>query len=472
MDFLDTLTAAALPAAALLCAALLMAVLALLIRERKARRQAQDALAAELIRQLGQTEAALAQQSDQQREELLRTLNQLNENLVSTFGGMSRSQTEQVNALIRQSYESAQAFDLRQQGMQRITDESLKRLEARLQGSEAATARMLSQNEARMEALRTTLAEGTRLLREENAQKLTEMRQTVDEKLSATLEKRLTASFSQVSERLEQVYRSLGEVHSLASGVGDLKRMLGNVKTRGVWGEIQLGALLEEALTDTQYRRNVAVKPGSAERVEYAVCLPGREEGGAPVYLPIDSKFPQEDYARLTEAAQNGDPQAVEAARKALMNAVRTEAKRIGKYIVAPYTTDFAVMFLPLEGLYAEVMQHASAVEAIQREQRVLIAGPSTLLALLNSLQMGFRTLAIEQRSAEVWKLLGAVKGDFGSFAVLLKKTQEKLQQATDSIDNAFIKTRAIEKKLRRVEAVEGEEAGRLLGGGTEEDAL
>lgn len=464
MAFLSNLSPAAAIclALALLCAILLSVLLAVVLRGRRATNEALSSLEGVLQRELQATEGALGQQSDQRREELLRAISQLGENLSGTFGAMSRSQAEQVNALIRQSYDNAQAFDLRQQGMQRIADESLKRIEARMQGSEAALSRALSQNETRMEALRTTLEEGTRLMREENAKKLSEMRQTVDEKLSATLEKRLTASFSQVSERLEQVYRSLGEVHSLASGVGDLKRMLGNVKTRGVWGEIQLGALLEQALTDTQYQRNVAVSPGSSERVEFAVCLPGREEGGAPVYLPIDSKFPQEDYARLAEAAQNGDQPAVEAARKALMTAVRTEARRIGKYIAPPHTTDFAVMFLPLEGLYAEVMQHASAVEAIQREQRVLIAGPSTLLALLNSLQMGFRTLAIEQRSAEVWKLLGAVKADFGSFATVLKKTQEKLQQATDSIDTAFVKTRAIEKRLRRVEAVEDAQDSQL----------
>jgi len=301
-----------------------------------------------------------------------------------------------------------------------------------------------------------------RLLRDENAKKLNEIRLTVDEKLNETLEKRLTSSFSQVSERLEQVYRSLGEVHNLASGVGDLKRMLSNVKTRGIWGEIQLGALLEQALTENQYQRNVAVIPHSGERVEFAVCLPGHEEG-APVYLPIDSKFPQEDYARLAQAAEENDQQAVETAQKALMNTVRTEAKRIGKYIAPPYTTDFAVMFLPLEGLYAEVMRHSEAVETIQREQRILIAGPSTLLALLNSLQMGFRTLAIEKRSAEVWKLLGAVKSDFGSFSVVLQKTQEKLQQASNSIDNAFAKTKNIEKRLRRVEEMEATEAQKFL---------
>lgn len=403
------------------------------------------------------------QQDLQQREELLRSLHQLNESLVNTFSHMSRSQSEQVNAIVRQSYDQAQAFDQRQQGVQRILDENLRRMEARVAAVEESVARSLTQNESRVENLRKTVDENMRLMREENTKKLNEMRATVDEKLNDTLEKRLSSSFSQVSQRLEQVYRSLGEVHSLAAGVGDLKRMLSNVKTRGVWGEIQLGSLLEQALTENQYQRNVAVVPHSSERVEFAVCLPGKDESGQPVYLPIDSKFPQEDYARLAEAAESGDQSNVEAAQKALLSAVRTEAKRIGKYIIPPHTTDFAVMFLPLEGLYAEVMRHSEAVEAIQREQRILIAGPSTLLALLNSLQMGFRTLAIEKRSAEVWKLLGAVKGDFGSFAALLQKTQEKLQQATDSIDTAFAKTRTIEKRLRKVESIEGSEAQNLL---------
>ncbi len=363
----------------------------------------------------------------EQREENYRMIQQLNDSLYQTFGSLSRAQSDQVNAIVAQSYDN-------QQYAQKTMDESVRRMEAR------------------MESLRKTFDENWRLMREENEKKLNEMRVTVDEKLNETLEKRLSASFSQVSERLEQVYRSLGEVHSLATGVGDLKRMLGNVKTRGVWGEIQLGVLLEQALTESQYDQNVAVIPHSAERVEYAIRLPGRDPGATPVYLPLDSKFPQEDYIRLIEAAESGNQQSVEEAQKALLQAVRTEAKRIGKYISPPHTTDFAVMFLPLEGLYAEVMRHSQAVEAIQREQRILIAGPSTLLALLNSLQMGFRTLAIEKRSAEVWKLLGAVKNDFGSFALLLQKTQEKLQQATNSIDTAFVKTRAIEKRLRHVE--------------------
>ncbi len=403
----------------------------------------------QLKEQLERTEEEIIEVQDdsvnQQRDYLSQNLHQLNDSLIATFGQITRSQVEQVNAVIRQSYDNAQAFDQRQQAMQRIVDENMQR------------------NELRMENLRKSMDENMRLLREENAKKLSEMQATVDEKLNDTLEKRLNSSFSQVSERLEQVYKSLGEVHSLASGVGDLKRMLSNVKTRGVWGELQLGALLEQVLTENQYDVNIAVVPGSTERVEFAVRLPGRDDSGRPVYLPIDSKFPQEDYARLAEAAQIGNQEAVEAAQKALLNAVKTEAKRIGKYIAPPHTTDFAVMFLPLEGLYAEVVKHSSVVESLQREHRILISGPSTLLALLNSLQMGFRTLAIEQRSAEVWKLLGAVKGDFGSFAALLHKTQEKLQQATDSIDSAFVKTRSIEKRLRGVESIDAEETRKML---------
>ncbi|MDD3335970.1 MAG: DNA recombination protein RmuC [Eubacteriales bacterium] len=411
---------------------------------------------------LAHMEDDLLAQGAAQREELAQNLNRTNDNLLNMVNSIMKMQGDQVNALLKQNYDNAQIFDQRQQAMQRITEESLRRMENAAQNSDARSNALLRQNEERMEALRKTMDESLRRLSTDNAQKLEEMRKTVDEKLHDTLEKRLNESFAQVSKRLEQVYQSLGEMHSLASGVGDLKRMLGNVKTRGVWGEVQLGALLEQALTTSQYQRNVAVAPGTQERVEYAVCLPGHN-GGAPVYLPIDSKFPQEDYVRLTEASQNGDAPATEAAQKALMNAVRIEAKRIGKYIAPPHTTDFAVMFLPLEGLYAEVMRHADVVESIQREQRILISGPSTLLALLNSLQMGFRTLAIEQRSAEVWKLLGAVKSDFGSFAQVLQRTQEKLKQATDSIDTAFVKTRTIERRLKNVEALEADKESPAL---------
>ncbi len=291
-------------------------------------------------------------------------------------------------------------------------------------------------------------------LRQENERQLSEMRHTVDEKLTASLDKRLNDSFAQVSQRLEQVYKGLGEMQSLASGVGDLKKVLTNVKTRGIWGEMQLGSLLREMLAPGQYAENVAVAPGSTERVEYAVLLPARE--GQALYLPIDSKFPQEDYLRLVNAADSADKARLEECRKALTAAIRTEAKRIAsKYIRPPYTTDFAVMFLPVEGLYAEVMRSMDVAEAIQREQRVVIAGPSTFAALLNALQMGFRTLAIEQRSSEVWQLLGHVKNDFAQFGDTLEKTRQRLQQASDSIDTAFLKTRSIQKRLGEVELFE-----------------
>ena len=397
--------------------------------------------------------ALVVQGQRRQRQEFRR----FQEQLWKGLEGMEDDLLEQSAAQRRELSET----------MQRTSDGQISLLSnvLKMQGDQLNS--LLERNDARMESLRRTLDEGVQRLANENRRQLEEMRQTVDEKLHSTLEKRLNDSFAQVSQRLEQVYRSLGEMHTLASGVGDLKRMLGNVKTRGVWGEMQLGALLEQALTSSQYARNVAVVPGSQERVEFAVILPGKED--RPVYLPIDSKFPQEDYARLTEAADACDGEACEAARRALMNAVRTEGKRIGKYIVPPYTTDFAVMFLPLEGLYAEVMRNAEVVETLQREQRILVAGPSTLLALLNSLQMGFRTLAIEQRSAEVWKLLGAVKTDFGNFAKVLEHTQEKLRQASDSIDSAFVRTRSIEKRLRSVEALEESEAGKYLPSDTQE---
>ncbi len=405
----------------------------------------------------------LTMQAAQQREELHSGMQRGNDSILTMLSSVMQLQGDQVNTLLQQSHENSLAFDRRQQTMQRITEESLRRMELQAQSADAQAAALLARNDTQMETLRQAVESGLTLLRTENAQRLEEMRQTVDEKLNDTLEKRLAGSFEQVSQQLEQVYRSLGEMNTLASGVGDLKRMLGNVKTRGIWGEMQLGALLEQALTASQYQRNVEVVPGTGERVEYAVCLPGKD-GQSRLYLPIDSKFPQEDYARLTEAAESGDMQATEAARRGLMNAVKTEAKRIGKYIFPPHTTDFAVMFLPLEGLYAEVMRNADVVEALQRQQRIMIAGPSTLLALLNSLQMGFRTLAIEQRSAEVWKLLGAVKTEFGSFAQLLAKTQEKLQQATDSIDTAFVRTRRIEKQLKSVEALESAPVSALPG--------
>ena len=288
-------------------------------------------------------------------------------------------------------------------------------------------------------------------LRLENERQLSEMRKTVDERLSESLDKKLDQSFAQVSERLESVYKGLGEMHTLASGVGDLKKVLTNVKTRGIWGEMQLGNLIRQTLAPGQYEENVAVVPGSSERVEFAVCLPDRS--GGTVYLPVDSKFPQEDYIRLSDATRDGDAAGAEAARKALMQRLKSEAKKIAeKYISPPYTTDFAIMFLPVEGLYAEALQAPELVESLQREYRIVIAGPGTFSAMLNALQMGFRTLAIEKRSGEVWLLLGEIKKDFSRFAEVLENTRRRLDQAGESIDSAVTRSRTIQRKLSALE--------------------
>ena len=288
-------------------------------------------------------------------------------------------------------------------------------------------------------------------LRLENERQLSEMRKTVDARLSESLDKKLDQSFAQVSERLESVYKGLGEMHTLASGVGDLKKVLTNVKTRGIWGEMQLGSLIRQTLAPGQYEENVAVVPGSSERVEFAICLP--DQSGNTIYLPVDSKFPQEDYIRLSDAAQQGDAAGAEAARKALIQRLKSESKKISeKYISPPHTTDFAIMFLPVEGLYSEALQTPELVEALQRDYRVVIAGPGTLAAMLNALQMGFRTLAIEKRSGEVWLLLGEIKKDFSRFAEMLENTRRRLDQAGESIDSAVTKSRTIQRKLSALE--------------------
>ena len=288
-------------------------------------------------------------------------------------------------------------------------------------------------------------------LRLENERQLSEMRRTMDRRLSESLDQKLDASFAQVSSRLESVYKGLGEMHTLASGVGDLKKVLTNVKTRGIWGEMQLSALIRQMLSPGQYEENVAVAPGSSERVEFAVLLP--DQAGGTVYLPIDSKFPQEDYVRLSDASQAGDAAGTEAARKALEKRLKDEAKKIAsKYISPPYTADFAIMFLPVEGLYAEALQSPELVESLQREYRIVIAGPGTLAAMLSALQMGFRTLAIEKRSGEVWRLLGEIKADFARFAEMLETTRRRLDQAGESIDSAVSRTRTIRRKLSDIE--------------------
>jgi len=324
-------------------------------------------------------------------------------------------------------------------------------------------------NDQKLEQLRKTVEERLLLLQQDNGKKLDQMRATVDEKLSATLEQRLGESFKLVSERLEAVHKGLGEMQTLASGVGDLKKVLTNVKTRGIWGEIQLGNLLEQILTSEQYATNVITKTRSNDRVEFAIKLPARDGQDSIIWLPIDAKFPMEDYERLIEAQDQANLPRIEELGRSLENRIKLEGKTIrDKYIDPPNTTDFGILFLPVEGLYAEVLRRPGLCEVLQREYKVVITGPTTLAALLNSLQMGFRTLAIEKRSSEVWTLLSAVKTEFGKFVEVLEKTQKKLQEASNTIETATRKSRTIARKLKNVQVLPAHEAESLLGQGAE----
>lgn len=326
-------------------------------------------------------------------------------------------------------------------------------------------------NDQKMDKLREGVESRLRLLQEENSQKLDQMRGVVEEKLHKTLETRLGESFKLVSDRLELVHKGLGEMQNLATSVGDLKKVLTNVKARGTWGEIQLGNLLDQILTVEQYAKNVATKRGSNERVEYAISLPGQNDHGEVLWLPIDAKFPQEDYQRLVDAQERASGGEAEDASRQLETRIKFEARAIKeKYIDPPYTTDFAIMFLPVEGLYAEVVRRPGLCDLLQRECRVVVAGPTTLAALLNSLSMGFKTLAIEKRSSEVWALLGAVKTEFGRFGDLLEKTHKKLEEASTTIENATRKSRTIERKLKRVQELPSSEAVAMLGAGKRSD--
>jgi DNA recombination protein RmuC len=334
----------------------------------------------------------------------------------------------------------------------------------RLEGFARELNRFSQGLDERFVQLRGTVENRLQALQTDNAEKLNEMRRTVDEKLHATLEQRLGESFKLVSDRLEQVHRGLGEMQTLASGVGDLKRVLTNIKTRGVWGEVQLASLLEQVLTSAQYACNIATRPGSNDRVEFAIRLPGRVPD-ASVWLPIDAKFPLADYQRLLDAQERVDPAAVEEAAKAIETRLKQEAKSIReKYIEPPHTTDFAILYLPIEGLYAEVLRRPGLADTLQREWRINLAGPTTLAALLNSLQMGFRTLAIEQRSAEVWAILGAVKTEFDKFGEALAHTRKKLDEASSSIGKAETRSRVLSRHLKEVEALPIAETERLIG--------
>lgn len=360
---------------------------------------------------------SLEEVSKQNRQELQHTLKLFNDSLLQSFQSMSSIQKGQLELFSQQ------------------------------------LAALTLNHDKKMEAVRETLEKRLQLLQTENATKLEQMRLTVDEKLHATLEKRLGESFQLVSERLEKVHQGLGEMQQLATGVGDLKKVLTNVKTRGVWGEIQLGNLLEQILTPEQYQKNVKIKPQSGEMVEFAIKLPGKGDSLQPVWLPIDAKFPQETYMRLLDAQEQADKAAVEELGKQLDLQIKLEAKAIyEKYIAPPFSTDFAVLFLPIEGLYAEVLRRPGLQDQISSQYKVLLSGPTTLAALLNSLQMGFRTLAIEKRSSEVWEILGAVKTEFSRFGDILEKTQKKIQEAGNTIDLASQKSRTIERRLRSVQ--------------------
>ena len=386
----------------------------------------------------GRLEAATAARSD--REEQSQALDRLAKTLSGQLGQLGTLQGQQLEAFSQQ------------------------------------LSRLTQSNEQRFDQLRQSVEARLGAIQSDNANKLEEMRKTVDEKLHATLEQRLGDSFKLVSERLELVHKGLGEMQTLAAGVGDLKKVLTNVKTRGTWGEVQLEALLDQVLTAEQYDKNVATRPGSGERVEFAIRLPGQGDGASdskPVWLPIDAKFPVEDYQRLVEAQDRADPVAVEIAAKALETRLRDEARKIrDKYVEPPHTTDFAILYLPTEGLYAEALRRPGLAEVLQRDCRVSLAGPTTLAALLNSLQMGFRTLAIEKRSSEVWAVLGAVKTEFGKFGEALEATRKKLEQATKSIESAGVRTRQIERKLKGVEALPVLEAQARLGSLEELEAV
>ncbi len=394
---------------------------------------------------------------------------------------VARIQNEQIDGFRLQLGAVQQALSSGLQQQSAHQGEALVRLSDSLAQQLRALA---ANNDARLLEMRTQMETRLAALQEGNEKKLEQMRQTVDEKLHATLEQRLGESFKQVADRLEQVHRGLGDMQVLARDVGSLNKVLTNVKTRGILGEVQLGALLEQVFTVEQYASNVEVVPGSGARVEFAIRLPQRGagqglgngtgsgqgaaqgfDGAAPTWLPIDAKFPREDYERLIDAQERSDAAAVEVAAKALEQRVRLEARSIReKYIAAPHTTDFAILFLPTEGLYAEVLRRPGLMQALQMEHRIILAGPTTLLAMLNSVQMGFRTLALERRSAEVWEVLGAVKTEFGKFGDVLAKTQKKLQEASNTIEAAAVRTRAMGRKLQEVQALPDSSAGDLIG--------
>lgn len=442
-----------------------------------ARRRSGNAAIGELTEGLDRVERALrtdlADSTRGTRQEFGNSMALFQQTLLAQSGSVARAQNEQIDSFRTQlaAMQQAIADTLRvstgaltqsQQGAREAQDAALQRFGAGL----TEQLRLMSEtNEKRLGEVRGTVEERLARLATDNEAKLEQMRQTVDEKLQSTLEARLGESFKQVAERLEQVHRGLGEMQTLATGVGDLKRVLSNVKSRGVFGEVQLALLLEQVFTPEQYATNIATVPGSNERVEFALRMPGRSDDPAQVlWLPIDAKFPHEDYERLLDAQDRADRAEAEAAGKALEQRIRDEAKTIAaKYVAPPHTTDFAVLFVPTEGLYAELLRRPGLVELLQRQHKVTLAGPTTLLAMLNTLQMGFRTLALEKRSAEVWLVLGAVKTEFGKFGTVLGKIRDQTQSVIKTLDAADTRSRAMTRALRGVEAMPEVQAQALL---------
>lgn len=433
--------------------------------------------------QIGKTESAIRDELSRIREEQQRNSRDIREESVNSMQKFSEMITKTISEIGKLQKEQLEGFATQlksfqeQQGVSDKTNRdelktSLKSFEEKfslnVKDFNDLQRQKLDNMMSQLEKIRETVENRLKLLQDENAKKLEEMRATVNEKLQDTLDKRLTESFKQVSERLEQVHKGLGEMQTLATGVGDLKKVLSNVKTRGILGEIQLENILDQLLSPEQYARNIATKKGSRDSVEFAIRLPGKEEAGQEVWLPIDSKFPLEDYHSLLEAYDTGDANQVNTIGKSLESAIKKFAKDIrDKYIDPPYTTDFGIMFLPVEGLYAEIVRRTNLLETLQREYKIVVTGPTTLAAILNSLQMGFRTLAIEKRSSEVWNILGAVKTEFGRFGEVLKKAQEKIQKAGEDIDELVgTRTRKIQSKLKQVQELPATDSNLILGEG------
>ncbi|MBS0498955.1 MAG: DNA recombination protein RmuC [Burkholderiaceae bacterium] len=393
-------------------------------------------------------------QVDALAAQLMQLRGTLGDTLVAQLQALGLTMTQQAQETTRTQNAQIDAFA---QQLAQLRGGLSQTLTEQLQQLSEANARRIAE-------MRATLEQQLGTLQASNSAKLDEMRQTVDEKLHATLEQRLGESFKQVAERLEQVHKGLGEMQTLAQGVGDLKHLLANVKTRGLFGEAQLGQLLEQVFTPDQYAAQVGTRPGSKERVDFAIRLPGRGEDGAPLWLPIDAKFPTEDYERLLDAQQRADAPGAEAAARALEARIRLEARSMAdKYLEPPHTTDFAILFLPTEGLYAEVLRRPGLMQALQREHRVTLAGPTTLLAMLSSLQMGFRTLALEQRSSQVWQVLGAVKTEFGKFGQFVAKVKDQAEGVVKTLDAAQTRTNMMNRALKTVEALPEAQTQALL---------